>query len=126
MKFEPGERAARLAAARERRAIARADRRAAATGRKRTRPKTKAELEQERYVKKRLLRRPAWADVAEMTRLRSQAFERNMVVDHVIPLMGYSVSGLDVPANMQLLTWDENHEKGVLFRAADFDYQRGP
>ena len=125
LKFKPGERAARLAAARDRRALARAERRAAAAGR---RPKKKTERERalERIAAERLLRRPEWADRDGIKALRIRAFESGRVVDHIIPLRGQTVSGLDILDNMQLLTWDENQEKGRRFNASDFDYQRDP
>jgi 5-methylcytosine-specific restriction endonuclease McrA len=78
-----------------------------------------------RTVKRRaakLQRTPPWLTKAqheEMTDIYKQAkeleaifFNRKFHVDHIIPLQGKDVCGLHVPWNLQILTAEENLQKG--------------
>ncbi len=55
---------------------------------------------------------PAWADRHAINEIYRVAGEQGMHVDHIIPLNGKTVTGLHVPANLQLLTPIENMRKG--------------
>jgi hypothetical protein len=62
----------------------------------------------------RMKRVPPWLteeDKAKIRAIYNEARERNMHVDHIIPLQGKIVSGLHVPQNLQLLTPSENASK---------------
>jgi hypothetical protein len=57
---------------------------------------------------------PPWItkeQIAEIRTMRKVAAENNMVVDHIVPLQGKNVSGLNVPWNMRIISWDENSYK---------------
>lgn len=58
-----------------------------------------------------LQRTPAWADLEEIKRIYRECPE-GMVVDHIVPLRGKTVSGLHVHTNLQYLTREENGKKG--------------
>lgn len=66
----------------------------------------------------KLLRTPAWADIArieEMYRLSQEMTEKTGIkheVDHVLPLQGATVSGLHVHQNLRVITRKENRSKG--------------
>jgi 5-methylcytosine-specific restriction endonuclease McrA len=47
-----------------------------------------------------------------MKRLYRSAQVKHMEVDHIIPLRGKNVSGLNVPWNLQLLAPEINRKKG--------------
>ena len=66
-----------------------------------------------RHVK-RLLRIPSWASAEEkqLIRMFYQNCPTTVVVDHIIPLCGKSVSGLHVLSNLQYLSPKENRVKG--------------
>lgn len=66
---------------------------------------------------KRSLRVVPWADRAAIRTIYEEAAQRraageNVHVDHVIPLLGKSVSGLHVASNLQILPAGENIRKG--------------
>lgn len=60
---------------------------------------------------------PPWADHKEINRLYCVAQSRTQrtgirhVIDHIIPLQHPAVCGLHVPANMRVLTHEENAKK---------------
>ena len=55
---------------------------------------------------------PAWADKEKMRAIYQQAREQGLEVDHVIPIQGTTVSGLHVEHNLQIVTRQENRQKG--------------
>jgi 5-methylcytosine-specific restriction endonuclease McrA len=69
----------------------------------------------ERCRKRYPNRTPPWvteADIKQMKRLYRSAQVKHMEVDHIIPLRGKNVSGLNVPWNLQLLAPEINRKKG--------------
>lgn len=60
---------------------------------------------------------PAWSDKDQISVIYKKARELSSLygvpfqVDHIVPLRGKTVSGLHVPANLQLLAADLNHKK---------------
>lgn len=62
-----------------------------------------------------LLRRtPVWADT-EAIKLVYQNCPPGLEVDHIVPLLGKTVSGLHVHNNLQYLTKSENSSKGAKY-----------
>lgn len=61
---------------------------------------------------------PEWADVKEIEKIYREAkrisHETGVKheVDHIVPLQGKSVCGLHIPANLQIITLEENRSKG--------------
>lgn len=47
-------------------------------------------------------------------------------VDHIIPLVHPEVSGLNTPANLQILTREQNKQKGTRFIAEEHEWKRPP
>lgn len=57
---------------------------------------------------------PSWLSDAQINyiiKLYEKASEKGMEVDHIIPINGKGVCGLNVPWNLQLLTPEENRKK---------------
>lgn len=79
-----------------------------------------------RYPKERaaalVQRTPVWADRVLMDALYACAKHMSVtsgvrfVVDHIIPLRGMLVSGLHVPLNLRIMTYEDNRRKGATFR----------
>lgn len=67
-----------------------------------------------------LLRRPDWADVDKLKQIAKECPE-GYHVDHIIPLKGKLVSGLDTPANLQYLSGTENMSKGNKFTPCSYE-----
>lgn len=73
----------------------------------------------------RLLRTPPWADLEAMRTIYEEAQRMTAKtgtphhVDHIIPLQGKLVSGLHVPANLQILTGTENSSKHNRFEVIE-------
>jgi hypothetical protein len=79
---------------------------------------------QAEYVRRRqaakLQRTPAWLteddiwvmrEAYKLAKLRTEMFGFSWHVDHVLPLQGETVSGLHVPANLQVIPWLDNLKK---------------
>lgn len=62
---------------------------------------------------------PAWADLAAIAVFYAQARYLTAktgelhVVDHIVPKIGKTVCGLHVPANMRVIHWLDNAQKGA-------------
>jgi hypothetical protein len=74
-----------------------------------------------------LHRTPAWLEeddfwvmqqAHEIAAQRTKVFGFAWHVDHILPLRGKKVSGLHVPANLQVIPWVENLRKGNRMEAA--------
>lgn len=76
---------------------------------KRNRDFTRAANAYHRALK--MQRTPIWANKQQIRNIYKQAKNLGMVVDHIIPLRGRTVSGLHVETNLQLLTKEENLRK---------------
>ncbi len=68
-----------------------------------------------KYHAAKLRRVPAWADLAAINLVYTEAAQQGLTVDHVYPLQGKLVSGLHVANNLQLLTKSANSKKGNKF-----------
>ena len=72
----------------------------------------------------KLQRTPQWADMTAVAEFYVEAKRLEELtgiqfhVDHIVPLQGEMVSGLHVPANLQLLTAHENLSKSNRFEVA--------
>ena len=64
---------------------------------------------------------PPWLDVFQLSEIQAKYFQARWLsnksgikhhVDHIIPLNHPEVCGLHVPWNLQVITWEENQEKG--------------
>lgn len=53
---------------------------------------------------------PSWVDIKELIKIYQERPE-NHHVDHIIPIKGKNVSGLNVPWNLQYLTIEQNLKK---------------
>jgi hypothetical protein len=71
-----------------------------------------------RYRKRLAQATPAWADRAAITRFRAARPEGHHV-DHIVPLAGENVSGLNVPWNLQYLPAEVHRKKGNRFVEAE-------
>lgn len=80
-----------------------------------------AEYERLRSARRRrqiLKATPWWADRRKIkafydrARRKTESTGIQHVVDHIIPIFGNGVSGLHVPANLQIITLQENSSKG--------------
>lgn len=62
-------------------------------------------------------RKPAWVNWGELYAIRAEAKRKTREtgtryeVDHIYPLQSPYVCGLDVPANMRVVTWEVNRQK---------------
>lgn len=80
--------------------------------------RTKAEKKNNLVVNARMNKRrackinrtPNWADLEAITTFYKNC-PKGMVVDHIIPLQGETVSGFHVVSNLQYLTREENAQK---------------
>lgn len=57
---------------------------------------------------------PNWLtkeDKKKMKAMQQVAKENNLTLDHIVPLAGRNVSGLNVPWNLQFLSFSENSKK---------------
>jgi len=71
----------------------------------------KAKLDASIYSSRLRKQTPLWVDKNKLKEIYSEAKRLNLTVDHIIPLKGKNVSGLNVPENLQLLTRSENARK---------------
>lgn len=90
----------------------------AATERWRERNPHKEAAKAARRRTAKLQRTPSWADLdaieaiyQECARVSQETGEPHHV-DHIVPLQGVSVSGLHVPANLQIIPARDNSRKG--------------
>lgn len=72
---------------------------------------------QARSFLKRALRTPKWVDAEAIVEVylacaKRRAAGEDVVVDHIVPLVGEKVSGLHVPWNLQLIRREVNELKG--------------
>lgn len=72
----------------------------------------------------KILRTPKWLTPIDFERINTQYQLASILtklhneqwhVDHIIPLQGTTVSGLHVPANLQVVRWKENLTKSNKF-----------
>jgi hypothetical protein len=54
---------------------------------------------------------PSWVDVNELNYIYKLAKDKNLVVDHIIPLVHSNVCGLHVPANLRCISQEWNAKK---------------
>lgn len=72
-----------------------------------------------RYTRGKYQRTPKWADRGAMLLIYKEARRLTLllgvrhVVDHIVPLHGGIVSGLHVPANLRVVSWQVNANKGA-------------
>lgn len=60
---------------------------------------------------------PFWADLKAIAAVYTEAAQKGLSVDHIVPLQGRNVCGLHVHWNLQLLTFAENASKGNRFES---------
>lgn len=60
----------------------------------------------------RLQATPKWVDLNEINALYKEASEKGLTVDHIAPIQGDNMCGLNVTWNIQFLTKSENSIKG--------------
>jgi hypothetical protein len=54
---------------------------------------------------------PSWVDLTAIAKIYSDAHQRGLEVDHIVPVRGRDVSGLHVPWNLRAVTREENRAK---------------
>lgn len=54
---------------------------------------------------------PPWVDKKAIREIVNLAKSQGLTVDHIVPLQSNIVSGLHVPANLQIVPMKENHRK---------------
>lgn len=73
----------------------------------------------ERYLKRIesiKIATPAWVNVIEINRIiSSKPRNAGLSTDHIVPISGHDVCGLNVPWNIQYLTTIENKSKGTKY-----------
>ena len=57
-----------------------------------------------RYRAAKLQRTPPWCNQEELKPFYTESAAQGMHVDHIVPMQGELVSGLNIPGNLQLLT----------------------
>jgi hypothetical protein len=67
-----------------------------------------------------LARRPSWVDMPKMVKIIKEC-PIGYHVDHIIPMKGELVSGLDIPTNLQYLSATENMSKGNRFTPCSYE-----
>lgn len=55
---------------------------------------------------------PPWADRKEMRKIHKLAYERGLVVDHIVPLNSEIVCGFNTPDNLRCIPMELNSFKG--------------
>ena len=63
-------------------------------------------------------RTPPWADLEAIARIYAQAGPGE-AVDHIIPLKGATISGLHVPENLRICSFEENAAKSNAYKCCD-------
>lgn len=71
----------------------------------------------------RSLRVPKWADLEAIKQFYKNCPD-GMTVDHIIPLLGKTVSGMHVLSNLQYLPFVDNVKKGNKFNASVVQLER--
>lgn len=77
--------------------------------------KTKFDKDVIRYASNLFRATPAWLNQeqrTEINRIYKRAKQLGQTVDHIVPLASGIVCGLHVPWNLQILTREENNNKG--------------
>ena len=72
-----------------------------------------------RYKANKLQRTPNWCDIPQIKKIYKEC-PKGLTVDHIIPMQGEFVSGLNVPENLQYLDLSTNSSKRIFFDSADY------